>query len=158
MSWRCGTYALNRQAFADFAVALNGLANCQNFRHGRHAYVAHERIQWHASDWLAMLCPMNQSASPPPQPASHHDDEHPDLSALNARSGLWLFAVYFAAYAVYIDLAVAWPDTMAWVTPLGINLAVTYGIGLILGAVLLALVYMWVCKRNADHVAGGGSQ
>jgi uncharacterized membrane protein (DUF485 family) len=98
---------------------------------------------------------MNQAASPPPKAASHHDDEHPELSALNARAGLWLFAVYFAAYAVFIRLAVASPEAMGWVTPLGINLAILYGFGLIVGAVLLALVYMWVCKRNADRFAGG---
>ena len=93
-----------------------------------------------------------------PQTATDHGDEHPQQSAQNARVGLWLFAVYFTAYAVFIGLAVAWPGALAWITPLGINLAVAYGIGLILGAVLLALVYMAFCRRNADRFAGGGSQ
>jgi uncharacterized membrane protein (DUF485 family) len=102
---------------------------------------------------------MNSSPFPPPPTKPHKldDDEHPELSARNARSGLWLFAVYFAAYAIFIDLAVAWPEVMASLTPAGINLAVTYGIGLIVGAVLLALVYMWLCRRNAGPTAGGDS-
>jgi uncharacterized membrane protein (DUF485 family) len=103
-----------------------------------------------------MLCPMNQAASPPQPP--HHEDEHPELSALNARAGLWLFALYSTAYAVFIRLAAASPEAMGWVTPLGVNVAIVYGFGLIVGAVLLALVYMWVCKRNADYVARGGSR
>ncbi|HUE74765.1 MAG TPA: DUF485 domain-containing protein [Pirellulaceae bacterium] len=97
---------------------------------------------------------MNQAAAPPPDPAQHHDEEHPELSARNARSGLWLFAVYLAAYALFIRLVAASPETMGWVTPLGVNLAIVYGLGLIVGAIVLALVYMWMCKRNADRFAG----
>ncbi len=97
---------------------------------------------------------MNQGPSPQKTP---HDDEPPELSSHNARSGLWLFALYFAAYAIFIELAVAFPSVMAFVTPLGINVAIVYGLALIVGAVLLALVYMWACKRNADRFAGGGS-
>ena len=44
-------------------------------------------------------------------------------------------------------------------TPLGPNVAdPLYGFGLIFGAVLLAMVYMFLCKRNADQFAreGGG--
>ena len=85
------------------------------------------------------------------------DDEHPELSTLNARSGLWLFAAYFLAYAVFIELAVAWPDAMALITPAGVNVAIAYGLALIVGAVLLALVYMVLCKWNADRVARGGT-
>lgn len=91
-----------------------------------------------------------------PSVHAHPDEEHPDLSALNARSGLWLFAVYLSAYAVFMAMAAFSPRTMGLATPLGPNVAIVYGFGLILGAVLLALVYMLVCKLNADRFASGG--
>ena len=87
-----------------------------------------------------------------------HEDEHLDLSAINSRSGLWLFAVYLTAYVVFVVMAAYAPATMGQPTPLGPNVAILYGFGLIFGAVLLAMVYMFVCKRNADRFAreGGG--
>lgn len=100
---------------------------------------------------------MNTDLSKPSDPAKHpKEDEHPDLSALNARSGLWLFAGYLAAYAVFIRLAAASPEVLGWVTPLGPNLAIVYGFGLIFGAVILALVYMRLCRRNEDAFRRAG--
>jgi uncharacterized membrane protein (DUF485 family) len=87
-----------------------------------------------------------------PDPVSSHDDEHPDLSALNARSGMALFAVYATIYLVFVVLSAFSPETMGRPTPLGPNVAVLYGFGLIAGALALALVYMLLCKRNADRV------
>lgn len=77
---------------------------------------------------------------------------------MNSRSGLWLFAVYLAAYLIFVGMAAYAPATMGQPTPLGPNVAILYGFGLILGAVVLAMAYMFVCKRNADRFAqeGGG--
>lgn len=97
-------------------------------------------------------------AKPSSQEASHSGDEHPEISSRNARAGLWLFAVYLIAYVVFMGLAALSPQTMSLATPLGPNLAIIYGFGLIFGAVLLALFYMAVCKWNADQFGreGGG--
>ena len=95
----------------------------------------------------------SQSTDPAKVP---HDDEHPDLSARNAKSGLWLFAIYLAAYGIFIRLAAASPELLGWITPLGVNLAVAYGFGLIVGAVVLALVYMRMCRRNEEQFRGAG--
>jgi uncharacterized membrane protein (DUF485 family) len=86
------------------------------------------------------------------------EDEHLDLSARNSRTGLWLFAVYLAAYVVFVVMAAYAPETMGQPTPLGPNVAILYGFGLIFGAVLLAMLYMLLCKLNADRFAreGGG--
>jgi uncharacterized membrane protein (DUF485 family) len=100
---------------------------------------------------------MNVDLSKPADPVKPpKEDEHPDLSARNARSGLWLFAGYLAAYAVFIRLAAASPEVLGWITPLGPNLAIVYGFGLILGAVLLALVYMRMCRRNEEEFRRAG--
>ena len=87
-----------------------------------------------------------------------HVDEHLDLSARNSRTGLWLFAIYLAAYVVFVGMAAYAPGTMGQPTPLGPNVAILYGFGLIFGAVLLAMIYMLLCKLNADRFEreGGG--
>src|SRR3954469_4112807 len=85
-----------------------------------------------------------------------HADEHLDLSAMNSRTGLWLFAVYLAAYVVFVGMAAYAPETMGQTTPLGPNVAILYGFGLIFGAVLLAMLYMLLCKLNADSFAREG--
>jgi uncharacterized membrane protein (DUF485 family) len=79
----------------------------------------------------------------------NHDDS-PELSAMQARSGLWLFAVYCLAYAIFMVLATFSHQTMALPTPLGPNVAIVYGFGLIFGAIVVALAYMLACKWNVD--------
>ena len=80
--------------------------------------------------------------------APHHDD-HPEVSAANARAGLVLFFVYLAAYAGFMGLAAFVPQTMGRPVLAGVNLAITYGMGLIAFALVIAAIYMWLCGRNA---------
>ena len=82
-----------------------------------------------------------------------HDDEHPELSSRNARMGLVLFVIYSAIYAGFMGLNAFSPLTMKWAPFGGTNLAILHGLGLIIGALLLALLYMFLCKRNADQHA-----
>jgi uncharacterized membrane protein (DUF485 family) len=91
----------------------------------------------------------------PEQPRA---EDHPDLTSLNARSGLMLFAIYSAVYAVFVGLSAFSPDTMGLPTELGANVAILYGFGLIVGAFLVALVYMFLCGRNARRVAREGQK
>ena len=101
---------------------------------------------------------MKASPDDPAGSKAAHEDEHLDLSARNSRAGLWLFAIYLAAYVVFVGMAAYAPGTMGQPTMLGPNVAILYGFGLILGAVLLAMVYMLLCKLNADRFEreGGG--
>lgn len=81
----------------------------------------------------------------------HHptEEEDPELAAGNARRGLRLFAIYLICYAGFV-LVNAFNRPMMVQTPFaGVNLAIWYGFGLILGALLLALVYAWLCRRAA---------
>ena len=80
----------------------------------------------------------------------HHED-HPAVVSRNARIGLGLFLLYFAFYAGFLLLNVFAPRVMSESTiPVGdyvlmfggVNLAVGYGMALILMAILLSLVYM----------------
>ncbi len=65
----------------------------------------------------------------------------------NARYGLILFAVYLALYAGFMAVSTLSPRAMAAPVLLGINLAIVYGFGLIIAALVLALIYMALCGR-----------
>lgn len=71
------------------------------------------------------------------------------MHSRNTRPGLVLFAVYLVFYGGFVLLAAFSPDTLAMLPWAGVNLAIWYGFGLILAALLLALVYGWIC-RGAD--------
>jgi uncharacterized membrane protein (DUF485 family) len=66
-------------------------------------------------------------------------------SRRNARYGLVLFVVYLIIYSAFVLLNAFAAEWMK-LTVLGINLAVLYGLGLIVAAFVLALVYAWLCR------------
>jgi uncharacterized membrane protein (DUF485 family) len=68
-----------------------------------------------------------------------------DAASPASRWGLWLFALYLAAYGVFVGLNAFRPDAME-ATVAGVNLAIVYGLGLIAGAFVLALVYAAACR------------
>ena len=72
--------------------------------------------------------------------------EDPLLAARNARYGMVLFLAYLAIYAGFVGLNAIRPDLMELTPAWGLNLAVIYGLALIVIAMLLALVYCWLCR------------
>ena len=82
----------------------------------------------------------------PPEPP--HMDHHAPTVARNARYGLVLFVIYLALYAGFVGLSAFAPLKMGEPVLGGINLAVVYGMGLIVAAFILAVIYM-VITRNA---------
>lgn len=85
---------------------------------------------------------MKDSAKEPP--AKPHLDDDPVLAARQSRLGLVLFFVYLAAYGGFMGLSAFAPGLMARPVFAGVNLAIAYGLGLILGAVVLAMLYMFL--------------
>src|SRR4051794_9785782 len=81
------------------------------------------------------------------------DSDHPVLASRNARSGLMLFAVYVLLYGGFIFLAVFRPDVMASPAVAGVNVAIVYGMVLIGAALMLALIYMVLCRGSAEEAA-----
>jgi uncharacterized membrane protein (DUF485 family) len=69
--------------------------------------------------------------------------------ARNTRQGLILFVVYLAFYAAFVLINAFRPAWMDTVMAGGINLAVWYGFGLIAGALIVALIYGWLCRDAA---------
>jgi uncharacterized membrane protein (DUF485 family) len=58
------------------------------------------------------------------------------------RVGLWLFWIYVLLYVGFMGLVLFRPDLLS-IRPFGgVNLAIAYGMGLIAGAFLLAIIYM----------------
>ena len=80
----------------------------------------------------------------------------------NARIGLILFVVYLAFYAGFVLLAAFSPATMSRTPWAGVNLAIWYGFALIAAALILALVYGWLCRVEVDSTnastSNGGHQ
>jgi uncharacterized membrane protein (DUF485 family) len=68
------------------------------------------------------------------------------IESYNRRLGLCLFAVYLLLYAGFVAITAVNYKVMG--TPLlgGLNLAIVYGTGLIVGAFVLALVFMALAK------------
>ena len=64
------------------------------------------------------------------------------------RADLVLFAVYFLLYAGFMGLTAFSPETLAIRVAGGVNVAVAYGMGLILIAVILAGVAMFTYRHG----------
>jgi hypothetical protein len=82
---------------------------------------------------------------PQPPPALHHDDQ-PSTISRNQRNGLILFSIYLALYAGFMLLSAFKPQVMATRPFGGVNLAILYGLGLIVSALLLAAIYMYLSR------------
>ncbi len=81
------------------------------------------------------------------------EKSNPLVERYNARLGMALFLLYLLFYGTFVVINAAWPQWMDVVVWSGLNLAVVYGLGLIVGAFLLALVYALLCKTPAKGAA-----
>ena len=80
-------------------------------------------------------------------------DSGPDHAApYKTRIGLYMFAFYSLIYAGFVVINVAKPVLMEKVVFAGLNLAVVYGFGLIILALVLALIYNAMCTREEKRV------
>jgi uncharacterized membrane protein (DUF485 family) len=70
--------------------------------------------------------------------------------AASSRIGLGLFWIYVLLYAGFMVLVLFRPDLLSLRPFGGVNLAIAYGMGLIAGAFLLAIVYMAACRSVED--------
>jgi uncharacterized membrane protein (DUF485 family) len=75
------------------------------------------------------------------------EKEDPVIVGKRARLGLQLFAVYCALYAGFMYLSAFQPQWMEAKPAAGVNLAIWYGLGLIVGAFAVAMIYAALCRR-----------
>ena len=70
-----------------------------------------------------------------------------NASEIKSKIGLVLFIVYGLIYAGFIAINTLWPKLMEVYVVLGLNLAVVYGFGLIILAIVMGLIYNSVCTN-----------
>ncbi|MBC7782380.1 MAG: DUF485 domain-containing protein [Burkholderiales bacterium] len=78
-------------------------------------------------------------------PGASHDAHH---RSPNQELGMVLFIIYFALYAGFIAITVYDYKLLGKELFGGINLAIGYGMGLIIAAVALAILYAWLAKPD----------
>lgn len=74
------------------------------------------------------------------------EQEDDTMIAHNARIGVILFLIYAAFYGGFMLLSAFWPGLMSRPVLGGVNLAVIYGISLIVVAIFEALLYLKLCR------------
>lgn len=73
----------------------------------------------------------------------------------NTRLGLILFFVYLVFYLAFVLINAFAASVMETITFAGLNLAIVYGFGLIVAAVVLALIYGIMCRTEPNESRGG---
>ena len=84
-----------------------------------------------------------------PQPQPDHSESAGTI-ARNSQYGVILFFVYLLLYGGFIYLAAfkfEWMSRKLW----GANVAIVYGMALIVAAFVLATLYMFLCRSNHEQ-------
>ncbi|MDB5014904.1 MAG: hypothetical protein JWQ25_3106 [Daejeonella sp.] len=83
-------------------------------------------------------------------PAAELGTDH--ASAKKAKLGVWFFYLYLFLYAGFVVVGVLNYELLGLEVFGGLNLAIVYGIGLIVFAVLLGVLYNNMCSRYEDDL------
>jgi len=78
--------------------------------------------------------------------------EKDNASDWKAKLGIKLFLLYSVFYVGFVGLAIYAPAAMKTPVLAGTNLAITFGMGLILFAIILGLIYNHVCTKKEDEM------
>ena len=73
-------------------------------------------------------------------------------SDYKARLGIYLFIVYCIVYAGFVAINTFSPKLMGVIVFAGLNLAVVYGFGLIILAIIMGLIYNAMCTAAEDRM------
>lgn len=79
------------------------------------------------------------------------------MESKNARLGLQLFAVYLLFYGGFVFISAFRAEWMEITPVAGMNLAILYGFGLIIAALVLALIYGAICKGEDTSLQGNSN-
>ncbi len=75
------------------------------------------------------------------------------MDTRNARIGLILFCIYLVLYLGFVFLNAFSPESMEATPVEGVNLAILYGFGLIIAAIILSGIYGFICTGEGDSVS-----
>ncbi len=79
-----------------------------------------------------------------------------NASEWKSKLGIKLFFVYGIIYAGFVVITTIEPEWMSINLFWGLNLAVVYGMGLIILAIVMGLVYNYFCTKKEDELNGPG--
>jgi uncharacterized membrane protein (DUF485 family) len=77
------------------------------------------------------------------------EQEDGAVVAHNTRMGVILFSVYVLFYGGFVMMSAFRHEIMAQPFIAGVSLAILYGFALILAALVLAVIYMKVCRKTS---------
>ena len=75
-----------------------------------------------------------------------------NASKQKANLGVWFFFLYLFFYAGFVVIGVLNYELLATEVVAGLNLALVYGMGLIIFAVLLGILYNYFCSKYEDEL------
>jgi uncharacterized membrane protein (DUF485 family) len=73
-------------------------------------------------------------------------------SGKKSKLGVWLFIVYTLIYAGFVAIGVTNYELFKTKVLGEQNLAVVYGFGLIILAILMGIVYNWICTKYENEM------
>lgn len=82
------------------------------------------------------------------------EQEADHASEKKAKLGIQFFFLYLFLYSGFVAIGVFNYELLALEVFRGLNLAIFYGFGLILFAVLLGILYNFLCSRYEDDMNG----
>jgi uncharacterized membrane protein (DUF485 family) len=88
-----------------------------------------------------------------PHGATPEPHDQTRATTQQSRYGLILFLIYVILYGLFVYLSAFRPGVMASRPFGGVNFAVLYGLGLIIAAIVLALIYMIICRNPGATLA-----
>jgi uncharacterized membrane protein (DUF485 family) len=91
--------------------------------------------------------------TPNRSPKTYVQVESSFMQSRNSKIGLVLFTIYLIVYGGFVFLNAFAPDKMEATPIAGLNVAILYGFGLIIGALVLSGLYGFLCreKSGSDH-------
>jgi len=69
-----------------------------------------------------------------------------------SRLGIWMFVSYTIVYGAFVAIGVVNYEAMSFLVIGDLNLAVTYGFGLIGLAIIMGLIYNWRCTKIENEM------
>lgn len=82
-------------------------------------------------------------------PSTQWGEDH--ASEYKSRLGIWMFILYSLFYALFVAINLYNPLLMEATVIFGLNLATVYGFALIIVALVLALIYDWLCRTQESR-------
>jgi len=89
-------------------------------------------------------------------PAKNTGKDH--AISYKMRLGVFMFIPYAIVYTGFVAINLIKPTLMEAIIIFGLNLAVVYGFGLILFALILALIYNHKCASKENKLNTGDSE